>query len=544
MTDERVDIDLLVAGLGPVGAVAANLAGMAGLRTVVLERGTEPYRQPRAIVFDAEIMRIFDSIGLADEIAAVTRPLGGSVYLGADRNPIRTFRAPPPAHALAWPASNLFYQPELEAVLRAGLSRFPNVTVLSGHDIVDLTASAETVRVQACDPAGEPLLFTARHLLACDGASSIVRKKMDIALDDIGFEERWLVVDTFVNGPMKWPDDHVIPPEVRDDLYSLMVCDPARPCTLIPGAGRHRRWEYMLIEGDREDEVIGDAWLRRHIGRWIDPADVEIIRSAVYRFRALVARKWHAGRVLLLGDAAHQTPPFYGQGMCHGIRDAAQLVWRLRLVNGGLSEEALLDSYQAEREPHVREIISASVAAGAAVCTLDPAEARDRDLTFRDMEQARTEDIAISDIVPSIRSGLVDPATGGLRLPEFVLEDENGVRHVDRFLDGRFTLLCTKPFAPNAFRQWADIGGQVIQVGGPVGSGQSPRDADGRLASWFADRASSWAIIRPDRYVFAAGADQAALDDAARSLSAQLFLAARSPAEQPVRDHHVEANLP
>jgi 3-(3-hydroxy-phenyl)propionate hydroxylase len=192
----------------------------------------------------------------------------------------------------------------------------------------------------------------------------------------------------------------------------------------------------------------------------------------------------------------------------------------------------------------VREIISASVAAGAAVCTLDPAEARDRDLAFRDMEQARTEDIAISDIVPSIRSGLVDPATGGLRLPEFVLEDENGVRHVDRFLDGRFTLLCTKPFAPNAFRQWADIGGQVIQVGGPVGSGQSPRDADGRLASWFADRASSWAIIRPDRYVFAAGADQAALDDAARSLSAQLFLAARSPAEQPVRDHHVEANLP
>jgi 3-(3-hydroxy-phenyl)propionate hydroxylase len=544
MTDERVDIDLLIAGLGPVGAVAANLAGMAGLRTLVLERGTEPYRQPRAIVFDAEIMRIFDSIGLADEIAAVTRPLGGSVYLGADLNPIRTFRAPTPAHRLAWSASNLFYQPELEAVLRAGLSRFSNVTILSGHEIVDVEASAEAVSVQARDRAGGLHRFTARHVLACDGASSIVRKKMGIALDDIGFEERWLVVDTFVNGPMKWPDDHVIPPEVRDDLFSLMVCDPARPCTLIPGAGRHRRWEYMLIEGDREDEVIGDAWLRQHIGRWVDPADVEIIRSAVYRFRALVAKTWRAGRVLLLGDAAHQTPPFYGQGMCHGIRDAAQLVWRLQLVNHGLSEEALLDSYQAEREPHVRAVISASVEAGAAVCTLDPAEARDRDLAFRDMEQARTQDIAISDIVPPIRSGLVDPATGGSRLPEFVLEDEEGTRHIDRFLDGRFTLLCTKPFALDACRQWEDIGGQVIQVGACTGFGQSPGDADGRLASWFADRSISWAIIRPDRYVFAAGADQTILDEAARDLSAQLFTAARTEAEQSARDHHVEANLP
>ena len=539
-----MDIDLLVAGLGPVGAVAANLAGMAGLRTVVLERSNEPYRKPRAIVFDAEIMRIFDSIGLADEIAAVTRPLGGSVYLGADRNPIRTFRAQAPAHELAWPASNLFYQPELEAVLRAGLSRFPNVTILSGHEIVDLVASAEAVTVQARDPAGELLTFTARHLLACDGASSIVRKKMGIPLDDIGFEERWLVVDTFVNGPMKWPDDHVIPPEVRDDLFSLMVCDPARPCTLIPGAGRHRRWEYMLIDGDREDEVVGDTWLRRHIGGWVDPADVEIIRSAVYRFRALVAKRWRAGRVLLLGDAAHQTPPFYGQGMCHGIRDAAQLVWRLQLVNRGLSDEALLDSYQAEREPHVREIISASVAAGAAVCTLDPVQARDRDLAFREMEQARTQDIAISDIVPPIRAGLVDPATGGLRLPEFVLEDEKGARHVDRFLDGRFTLLCTEPFGLDAFRHWADIGGQTIQVGDAAGSGQNPRDADGRLASWFVDHSSSWAITRPDRYVFATGADQAGLDEAVRSLSAQLSLAPRAEAEQFVRDHHVEANLP
>jgi 3-(3-hydroxy-phenyl)propionate hydroxylase len=543
MTDESEHIDLLIVGLGPVGAVAANMAGMAGLRTIVLERGDAPYRKPRAIVFDAEIMRIFDSIGLADEIAAVTKPLGGSVYLGADRKPIRTFRAPAPAHSLAWNASNLFYQPELEAVLRAGLGRFPNVTILSGHEVVDIMPSADAVGVHASDPAGGRLHLTARYLLACDGASSIVRKKMGIALDDIGFEERWLVVDTFVNGPMTWPDDHVIPPEVRDDRYSLMVCDPARPCTLIPGSGRHRRWEYMLIEGDREEEVVGEPWLRAHIGRWVDPADIEIIRSAVYRFRALVAEGWRAGRVLLLGDAAHQTPPFYGQGMCHGIRDAAQLIWRLRLVNQGVSGEALLDSYQAEREPHVREIISASVAAGAAVCTLDPAEARDRDKAFRDMEQARTQDVAISDIVPPIHAGLVDPATGGMRLPEFMLDGVDGIGRIDSLLDGRFTLLCLQELPFDAPGQWAEIDGQLIKLAPENAPGHKLHDADGRIFSWFANRGLSWAIVRPDRYVFAMGNDRADLGRAMESLFAQLFLATPAHENRRAADQHVEANL-
>lgn len=505
----RADFDIAIIGLGPVGAAAANLAGAAGLRTLVLERGDAPYRQPRAIVFDAEIMRIFASIGLADAVAEVTKALGGSVYLGADLKPIRSFRARPRTDPLAWHPSNLFYQPQLEALLREGLDRFPQVEVRSGQEVTDIDGA----EIRARDANGDEVAFSAHFILACDGASSTVRKALGIPLDDIGFEERWLVVDTLVDGPMQWPEDHEIPEEVRDGRFSLMVCDPARPATLIPGSGRHRRWEYMLLAGERDEEVTENAWLRRHIGKWIDPDDVEIVRAAVYRFRALLADRWRVGNVFLLGDAAHQTPPFYGQGMCHGIRDAAQLMWRLSMVLRGTANAALLDSYQPEREPHVRAIISASVAAGAEVCKLDSEEAARRDAAFREAERNRNGTVAMTDIVPPIRAGIVDTASGGMRLPEFVVAVPNGRRHFDALLHGRFTLLAAAPLTANE-PAWLAIGGQTL------------RSDDQAVTDWLARDGGDWAIVRPDRYVFAAGAGQDALEAALADLAAQLHLVA------------------
>lgn len=499
------DYDIAIVGMGPVGAAAANLAGQAGLRTIVLERGDEPYRQPRAIVFDAEIMRIFASIGLAERIAEVTRALGGSVYLGADLQPIRTFRAPERADPLAWHPSNLFYQPQLEALLREGLSRFDTVEVRTGHDVTGIEGGT----IRATGPDG-PTSVTARFVLACDGASSVVRKALGVPLTDIGFEERWLVVDTLVDGPMRWPEDHGIPSEVRDGRFSLMVCDPARPATLIPGSGRHRRWEYMLLAGERDEEVVTEPWLRGHIGKWIDPDDVEIVRAAVYRFRALLAARWRVGNAFLLGDAAHQTPPFYGQGMCHGVRDAAQLIWRLALVLRGAAGEKLLDSYQVEREPHVRAIISAAVAAGSEVCKLDPEAAALRDEAFRAAERSRNGSVAMTDVVPPIEAGLLDSASGGMRLPEFVVDTPDGRRHFDRLLDGRFALVAAQPPAIG-HPGWAAIGGHVVE-------------ADAALGGWLTARGAGWALVRPDRYIFATGTGQAALNAALDRLSAQLDL--------------------
>ena len=516
VSSERADYEIVIVGLGPVGAVAANLAGQAGFRTLVIERSDQPYLLPRAIVFDAEIMRIFDSIGLADRITAATRPLGGSIYLGADHQPIRTFRAPPPAHGHAWHPSNLFFQPQLEGILRDGIGRFPNVTLLQQTECSGVAEEGDGLVHLDLAHVGDRSArhVTADFVLACDGASSTVRKALGIPLDDIGFEERWLVVDTFVRGPMRWPETYGIPEEVRDGRYSLMVCDPARPSTLIPGVGEHRRWEYMLFPGEHPDDVVPEDWLRGQLATWVDPDDVELIRSAVYRFRALVAHRWRSGSILLVGDAAHQTPPFYGQGMCHGIRDAAQLMWKLRLVHDGAAPRDMLDTYQAEREPHVREIIAASVGAGAAVCKTDPAEAAARDAEFRAIERDRAErPAAMTDVVPPIRAGIIDPAGGGLRLPEFAFETrDGGILRVDDLLDGRFTLLSREEdvAAPPEIQTFR------------VAAGGALHDADGAFARWLEQRAARWALVRPDRYVHSLGSDRPSLDAAIALLRDQI----------------------
>ena len=519
--------DVVIVGLGPVGAVAANIAGAAGLDVIVIDRDVAPFALPRAIVFDAEIMRVFASVGLAEQISGMTRPLGGSVYLGVDRRPIRTFRSPGPAHEHAWAPSNLFYQPKLEAVIRAGLARFPNVRIRAGCEVKEISTAADGARLRVDDRARGSFEVDARFVLACDGASSTIRKRLGVRLDDIGFLERWLVIDAHMRGPMRWPASHAIPIEVRDGRYSLMVCDPEQPATLIPGVGDHRRWEYMLMPGERDEDAVDPARLVARLSEWADPNDVEIVRSSVYRFRALVAERWRSGPVFLLGDAAHQTPPFFGQGMCHGIRDAAQLMWKLSLVMRGGAGKALLDTYQPEREPHVREIIAASVKAGAAVCITDPERARARDAAFRAAEAARgAASVAMTDVVPPIQAGLIDPATGGRRFPEFADDDGVAVRRLDERLGGCFAILaCEGPDGPalsaGMARRWRAMGGRIIEFAGPAAP-NSLRDVGGRFSTWLASQEASAVIVRPDRYIYGLARGPASLERLAASLLGRL----------------------
>jgi 3-(3-hydroxy-phenyl)propionate hydroxylase len=313
------------------------------------------------------------------------------------------------------------------------------------------------------------------------------------------------------------------------------VCDPARPSTLIPGVGRHRRWEYMLLPGERDDDVVGSEWLRQQLSQWIDPQDVEIVRSAVYRFRALIAQRWRINNVFLLGDAAHQTPPFYGQGMCHGIRDAAQLMWKLDLVLNDVSTARLLDSYQVEREPHVREIVAASVSAGAQVCILDPEAAVARDKEFRRIEfERRNAPVAITDVVPPIRAGIIDSYTGGMRLPELAVTTGDG-RPLDDMLAGRFTLLTRCEEADDLPAElaagWQRIAGQTLRVGAANDSDCPVRDASGEVSNWLAQRQAFCAIVRPDRYVYAMPSDRESLYEHIRILLETLLLSKVSSEE-------------
>ncbi|HLA64490.1 MAG TPA: bifunctional 3-(3-hydroxy-phenyl)propionate/3-hydroxycinnamic acid hydroxylase, partial [Rhodothermales bacterium] len=352
--------DVAVVGYGPVGAAAANLLGAAGHRVIVLERESEIHPLPRAVHFDGEVMRFFQLLGLSDAV----EPLTGSAdeYRFEDRQGRLLFsvdrdRARQPE---GWPRLHVFRQPDLEGVLRAGVARYPTVTVRLGAAVEGVGQDDAGVTLDVRAGAGVTAV-RARYVLACDGARSTVRDLLHIPLRVpgrgplralAGSVQPWLVVDARLTG------NDGSPGPLRQ------VCDPQRPTTYIPGPGRQRRWEFLLRGEETTATMEKPARVRALLAPWVDPDAVEIERAAVYTFRALVAARWRAGRVFLAGDAAHQMPPFAGQGLGSGLRDAHNAAWKLDLVLRGVAPPALLDTYEQERRPHVAAITWLALAAG------------------------------------------------------------------------------------------------------------------------------------------------------------------------------------
>lgn len=326
--------EVAVVGYGPVGATLANLLGRAGIRTCVYERSAEPYPLPRACHLDAEVMRIFQNVGLGDEIGALVEPSRGMLFVDAAGRPLFDYEDFVRDPILGWHEDYVFIQPELDAALRAGVDRFDCVEARLGTEVIDWRE------------------LPGRWVVACDGAASASRQLAGIDFLDLGYDQRWLVVDVMLARPVELPD------------IIHQVCDPQRPATFVPSARNHRRWEFRLAPDESDEQASDPANVWQLLAPWLQPGDGELVRAAVYDFHATVAETWHRGRLLLAGDAAHQMPPFMGQGMCSGIRDAANLAWKLRAVLRDGAPEALLGSYEAERRPHVERCIELSIEAG------------------------------------------------------------------------------------------------------------------------------------------------------------------------------------
>jgi 3-(3-hydroxy-phenyl)propionate hydroxylase len=448
--------DVVIVGFGPVGAVAANLLGKLGLRVKVLERSRHVHDLPRAIHFDGEVMRIFQAIGLADEMLAVTSPVVGVDFLSANGSPAFRARPPPRSPSSGWAHGYTFYQPDLEKVLRAGVDRFPGVEVETGFEVEQVEAAEATVSMRRVD-GGSLQKLTARFVLGCDGARSTVRKSMAVDLDDLRADQPWLVVDAML----------------KRDVASLapvleQIGDPERPAAYVPSTGRHRRWELMLLDGESADEMERPERVRQLLRRWVSEQDVDVVRAVVYAFHALVARQWRKGSAFLLGDAAHQMPPFLGQGMCAGIWDAANLCWKLAANIRGEATEALLDTYGSEREPHVRALIQRAVDAGKFLQTTGAEAARARDRILRE-DPAAMKRMGIGRPMPSLGGTWTRPA--GEPLPQSLIGD-------DAALGEGFALVTQTEISRAPWK--------VIHV----------RRSDGF---------PSCALVRPDRYVLAAG---------------------------------------
>jgi len=309
--------------------------------------------------------------------------------------------------------------------------------------------------------------------VGCDGASSQVREAMGVTLTDYGFDEPWLVLDTILNEGM-------LP------IVAQQICDPKRPVTHMAMSPPRYRWEFMIKPGESPADLLDDAMIRELLAPW-DCADrITIERKAVYRFHALVAAEWRVGRVLLAGDAAHQMPPFAGQGMCAGIRDAANLAWKLKLaVADGID---LLDHYQAEREAHVREITETAIAMGRVVCVLDEAAAAGRNAGMLARKAAGEEDISIA--YPPLKAGFLHPSPqAGTQFPQFVVA---GVR-LDDVLGLNAVLISAAPQPAGA--GMVDIGLEDVRL--------APFSA--QIKSWLGAQGVEAVLIRPDRYVFGTG---------------------------------------
>lgn len=471
--------DVAVVGYGPAGATLANLLALRGLSVVVLDREADIYRLPRAIHFDGECMRVFQSIGIADRLAPGLVVAPGMRFVSADGDLLLDWSRPTQPGPQGWHPSYRFHQPALESLLREQLSGRSGVDVRLRHDVFCVESGEHDVTLRMEDLATGRLLSTrARWVVGCDGARSTVRRFMGTELDDLRSHERWLVVDVILRRER---------PDLGD--HSVQFCDPARPATYVRGPGMRRRWELMLLPGEDATALSSPESLWRLLSRWITPEDAVLERPAVYTFHAVVARGWRNGRLLLAGDAAHQTPPFMGQGMCAGIRDAANLAWKLSDVARGRADESLLDTYESERAPHVREFIETAVRLGGVIQTTDPEAARQRD---REMRATRP---VFSTPSPQLGPGWHDGAPPAGHVGEQpTLAD--GTRMDDRV--GYRPALLIDP----AWDVGITIDTDTLAV---------VRADSERAQQWLARLGARAVLLRPDRYVAGVANDRPAL---------------------------------
>ncbi|MCS0601432.1 bifunctional 3-(3-hydroxy-phenyl)propionate/3-hydroxycinnamic acid hydroxylase [Streptomyces sp. LP11] len=376
------DFDVVQIGFGPVGQVGAALLGRAGHTVGVFERWPSVYPLPRAGHVDHEIMRVFQGLGVAEEFERRAIPVPRYDWFNGEGKLLlhMDWDAPTPS---GWKSDYLMYQPYLEDALRAAVARQPGVAVHQGWEAVALIQHAGHVEITLRQgvaeggtwlPTGAERTVTARWVIGADGAASFTRTAAGIDWEDFGFAEDWLVLDVRPHDP-----DLVI-----DMPEAGQICDPARPASPFRWLGReHARWEFMLLPGERPEEMTTRARAFELLSRWgVTPENADVIRSTVYTFRSLLARSFRDRRVLLTGDAGHLMPPFLGQGMCAGVRDAANLSWKLDLVLRGRAPDTLLDTYTEERRPHVERIIRTAIELGKVVCLTDPDQAAARDEAF------------------------------------------------------------------------------------------------------------------------------------------------------------------
>jgi 3-(3-hydroxy-phenyl)propionate hydroxylase len=511
--------DVAIVGFGPVGATLAALLGRRGHRVIAFDKSTEIFPLPRAIGLDHEALRVLQAIGNVDALIPHTAPYRPSVYLGCDGKPILRFDIGPPPFPLGWRPNYTFNQPKLEEWLRESAQFTPNVDVGLGAEVTSLEERADEVVLTLADRS----TVAAKYIVGCDGAASLVRRAGKIGVEDLQFDERWLVIDLLLDdeAAATLPDTNI------------QYCDPQRPSTYVVLPKNHRRWEIMLNAGEDAEEMSRPNSIWALLAGRISPDHATLWRAAVYRFHAIVAQRWRFGRCFLAGDSAHQMPPFLAQGMCQGIRDAANLEWKLDLVLRGRAVSSLLDSYEAERKPNVIEVTNVVKQLGKLICERDPVAARRRDAEVRQSQGGVIETKTRQDLIPGLKAGIVSRKSkaAGLMFPQPIVRTrDGGSAMLDNLTGTRFRIVT---FAAEQIGQMDSIDrfinefdSVLLELGpdGLLSIGDAVRATDGsrQLSAWLAKHECIAAIVRPDGYVFGTAKNLEEIDTSLAELTSQL----------------------
>lgn len=494
--------DVAIVGYGPVGVTLAGLLGRYGLSVAVVEKSREIFARPRAVGFDHDAMRIFQRIGAAEALAPHIAPFRDAEYFGIGGRLIQRVRRIPPPYPLTWEPNYTCDQPGIESVLRAVVAAFPGVDVALGCELDGFTDEGGRVRLELRGDDGGTSSCSASYVVACDGAASPVRRKLGIELESFDYDEPWIVVDVIVK------DEFL----AQLPTTNVQYCQPERPSTFITCPGNHRRWEFMTLPGEPASGEVTEERLWHLLSRWLKPGQARIWRAAAYEFHALVARDWRCGRVLLAGDSAHMTPPFLGQGMCQGLRDAGNLAWKLeRVVRGGV-DARLLDTYTQERRPHVVETTRRAKEFGRIISERDVALAQARDTRMLAEGAGGPRLLYRQELIPGLTTGLVSMGSplAGKAFPQPVVSRPGADSILFDDLTEPAWRLVVSSAAAGADRSSLPALAQAHEVlaillgadGEKAGSVISVSEKDGLLARWLAAEGCIGALVRPDHYVF------------------------------------------
>ncbi len=460
----KLDYDVIIIGLGPTGGVLANLLMKNRISTMILEKEENLYNLPRAVHFDDEVMRVFETIGIVSNFEKKVIINKGTRFYNEDNQLLLDWPRPKKITENGWYPSYRFHQPDLEKNLRRKLYNNQFVKIRQSSNVIDIESFKNYAQVKFKDTQTKKIKsLTSKYVVGCDGGNSFVRGLISPIMDDLGFEQKWIVIDVLLkNRNISLPD------------RTIQYCSSSRPATYCRNVGRRRRWEIALKNKEDEKKFNEDFYLWKYLKKWISREDAELERKAIYTFKSKIAQKWRKDRIFLAGDAAHLSPPFMGQGMCAGIRDVSNLSWKLTYCCRRGNDEKLLNSYQSERYSNVKEYIKTTMKMGKLLNEIG-------DINVTSTVRTRGNGInTMSSIKPKIGKGLgkITDKNRGKVFPNLSVKNIK----LDREFDGDLILISKKPIKNKKIKNICSLNYNIIE----------------EILKQFNSEAL---IVRPDRYI-------------------------------------------